>query len=178
MNARTLRVLVALQAACAAFFLFDIVTSVFGLLDRPIAWHLRELIEIGAAIGLVLGTVLGAIALRRSERRRRLAEDKRDAAETRLRAAQGAFADLMAERFDEWALTPAERDVALFSVKGLTLAEIAAARGTSEGTVKAQCAAVYRKAGVSSRVQLLSLFVDDLLRDEPLPGMPPLAAVG
>lgn len=60
-------------------------------------------------------------------------------------------------------LTPAERDVALFALKGFSLAEIAAFRATSEGTVKAQTNAIYRKAGVSGRTQLLSLFVDDLI---------------
>ena len=60
-------------------------------------------------------------------------------------------------------LTPAERDVAMFSIKGLSTAEIASLRKTSEGTVKAQTNAIYRKAGVAGRSQLLSLFVDDLM---------------
>ena len=63
----------------------------------------------------------------------------------------------------EWGLSPAERDVALFAIKGLSTSEIAALRTTSEGTVKAQTAAIYRKAGVSGRPQLLSLFIEDLL---------------
>jgi DNA-binding CsgD family transcriptional regulator len=71
--------------------------------------------------------------------------------------------DIMGERFDEWGLTPAERDVALFAIKGLSIADIAQMRETSEGTVKAQTAAIYRKAGVSGRSQLLSLFIDDLM---------------
>jgi DNA-binding CsgD family transcriptional regulator len=71
--------------------------------------------------------------------------------------------DVMNERFDEWGLTPAERDVALFAIKGLSIADIAQLRSTSEGTVKAQTAAIYRKAGVSGRPQLLSLFIDDLM---------------
>ena len=71
--------------------------------------------------------------------------------------------DVMAERFDDWGLTPAERDVALFAIKGMSIQEIAALRQTSEGTVKAQTNAIYRKAGVSGRPQLLSLFIEDLL---------------
>jgi len=72
--------------------------------------------------------------------------------------------DLLEEKFDIWALTAAERDVALFSIKGLSTAEIAALRDTSEGTVKAQTNAIYRKAGVSGRPQLLSLFIEDLMQ--------------
>jgi DNA-binding CsgD family transcriptional regulator len=122
----------------------------------PVAWVVHELTEIGAAVGLILGTVLGGIALRRSHRR--TAE-----AEARLRAASGAFMDLLDERFGTWGLTPAERDVALFAIKGMSTPEIAQLRRTSEGTVKAQTAAIYRKAGVSGRPQLLSLFIEDLM---------------
>jgi DNA-binding CsgD family transcriptional regulator len=74
--------------------------------------------------------------------------------------------DMLQERFVEWGLTPAEKDVALFSIKGLSLQEIAKLRNTSEGTVKAQTNAIYRKAGVSGRPQLLSLFIEDLIADE------------
>ena len=83
-----------------------------------------------------------------------------------MRRASGAFMDLLAERFEEWGLTPAEKDVALFAIKGLSTAEIGVLRATSEGTVKAQTNAIYRKAGVTGRSQLLSLFIDDLMRDD------------
>lgn len=83
--------------------------------------------------------------------------------EDQLRAASGAFMELMQDRFDVWGLTAAEQDVALFSIKGMSTAEIAALRGTSEGTVKAQTNAIYRKAGVTGRPQLLSLFIEDLI---------------
>jgi DNA-binding CsgD family transcriptional regulator len=77
--------------------------------------------------------------------------------------------ELLADRFADWGLTPAERDVALFAIKGMSTAEIAALRNTSEGTVKAQTNAIYRKAGVTGRPQLLSLFIEDLM-GEGLPG--------
>ncbi|HLS58150.1 MAG TPA: helix-turn-helix transcriptional regulator, partial [Paracoccaceae bacterium] len=67
-------------------------------------------------------------------------------------------------------LTPSERDVAWFTLKGLSIAEIARMRQTSEGTVKAQSNAIYRKAGVSGRAQLLSLFIEDLIDEAPPDG--------
>lgn len=73
------------------------------------------------------------------------------------------FAHTIEERFSDWELTPAEKDVAWFTVKGLSIGEIAAVRGTSEGTVKAQGNAIYRKAGVAGRVQLLAAFMDELI---------------
>lgn len=148
----------ALQVFCAFFFISDIAISVLGLRTRPIAWQTRELLEIGAAIGLLLGIVLGALALIQANRNRHRAEEQ-------LRIAQGAFMELLEERFDDWGLTPAERDVALFAIKGMTTQEIAALRETSEGTVKAQTNAIYRKAGVSGRPQLLSQFIDDLIAE-------------
>jgi DNA-binding CsgD family transcriptional regulator len=147
------------QTLCAVFFVSDIVTSVLGIRTTPIPWEFRELMEIGAALGLVLGLVLGALMLHRAMRERNEAREK-------LRRASGAFMDLLEERFKEWALTPAERDVALFAIKGMSTSEIATLRTTSEGTVKAQTNAIYRKAGVSGRPQLLSLFIDDLMRDD------------
>lgn len=147
------------QAVSAVFFVTDILSSLFGIYTAPIAWELRELLEIGAAIGLILGLALGALTLRNTLRERNIAQEK-------LRRASGAFMDLLEERFADWGLTPAERDVALFAIKGMSTAEIAVLRSTSEGTVKAQTNAIYRKAGVTGRPQLLSLFIDDLMRDD------------
>lgn len=151
-----LGVLVCIQVLCAGVFVLQILGSVLGLSRQPIAWHLYELIEIGAALGLILGVVFGAFALRNMVR-------NTERAERALRAASSAFMDLLDERFTEWSLTPAERDVALFAIKGMSTKEIASLRRTSEGTVKAQSNAIYRKANVSGRSQLLSLFIEDLM---------------
>ncbi len=153
--------ILAVQVICAVFFVSDILMTVIGVRSHPIAWQTRELLELGAAVGLVLGVVLGALALVRTLRLRHRAE-------ARLRAASGAFMELLEERFSDWGLTPAERDVALFAIKGMSTAEIAGLRATSEGTVKAQTNAIYRKAGVSGRTQLLSLFIEDLIETRPV----------
>ena len=158
--------ILVVQVICAVFYVFDILSSVEGFGTAPISWQVREFLEIGAALGLLLGILFGAIALRRTVAARRRAEE-------RLRAASGAFMDLLEDRFAQWRLTPAERDVALFAIKGLSTAEIAALRAVSEGTVKAQTNAIYRKAGVSGRPQLLSLFIEDLILTEPAAPAPP-----
>ena len=152
-------VVLIIQALCAIFFISDILSSVLGLRSTPLSWRARELLELGAAVGLLLGLGLGAILLARALKGRTVAEEG-------LRRASGAFMDLLEERFVEWGLTPAERDVALFAIKGMSTAEIGVLRATSEGTVKAQTNAIYRKAGVTGRPQLLSLFIEDLMRDD------------
>lgn len=154
-----LPVLVGVQGLCALFFVSDIAATVLGLRSRPISWQLRELIEVGAAVGLVLGVVLGWIAYRRSQQRVEQAEKS-------LRLLQATFKEHLEDRFNSWNLTPAERDVALFTLKGMSLSEIAALRQTSDGTVKAQSNAIYRKAGVNGRTQLLSLFIEDLMEND------------
>ena len=155
--------LFAVQLVCSLFFVWDIIAGVLGLRREPMAWETRELMEIGAGVGLVLGVGLGAVLLARALLRNRMME-------SRLRQVSGAFAELLEERFAEWGLTRSERDVAWFTIKGLSIAEIARLRGTSEGTVKAHSNAIYRKAGVSGRTQLLSLFIEDLM--EPTPPTP------
>lgn len=150
--------ILVVQVLCAAVFVFEILLTVLGVPSGPIPWQVHELIEIGAALGLILGVVLGGVLLRASMRRTRAAEEA-------LRIASGAFMDVVDEKFGDWSLTPAERDVALFALKGFSLSEIAELRSTSEGTVKAQTNAIYRKAGVSGRPQLLSLFVEELMGD-------------
>lgn len=150
---------VALQGACAVFFVTDITLTVFGARSSPISWQTRELLEIGASLGLILGGVLGWVALRRTLAQKAQVEES-------LRGVQTAFREHLDATFESWALTPAERDVALFTIKGLSIQEIATLRNTSDGTVKAQSNAIYRKAEVTGRTQLLSLFLEDLLAEE------------
>ena len=69
-------------------------------------------------------------------------------------------------QFDRWALTPAEREVALLQLKGLRHKAIADLRKTSERTVRQQALAVYRKSGLNGRNDLAAFFLEDLL----LPG--------
>jgi DNA-binding NarL/FixJ family response regulator len=74
-------------------------------------------------------------------------------------------------QFDRWALSPAEREVALLLLKGLSHKDAAEVRSTSERTVRQQALAVYRKAGLAGRAELSAFFLEDLL----LPGEPGLA---
>ena len=155
----TLALILVVQVMCAVFFVGQILSSIIGLRVTPIDWRVYEWIEIGASVGLLLGVGLGAYALRQSLTRTQRAE-------VRLAELSGAFMDIITRRFATWGLTPAERDVALFLLKGMTTQEIAGLRNTSEGTVKAQSNAIYRKAEVANRAQLVSLFIDDLMQGE------------
>ena len=142
----------ALQAACALYFLADILSELPDFRTGPA----HPAVELIAVAVLWIGCLWGLREISSLLSRNRHMEE-------RMQAASGAFLDLLEDSFARWGLTPSEREVALLSIKGFSIAEIAGLRKTREGTVKAQSAAIYRKAGVTGRAQLVSHFVEDLM---------------
>jgi len=67
------------------------------------------------------------------------------------------------QQFDRWQLSPAEKEVGLLLLKGLSHKEIAAARSVTEATARQQARAVYKKAGLPGRNDLAAFFLEDLL---------------
>lgn len=66
-------------------------------------------------------------------------------------------------QFERWLLSPAERDIALLLLKGLSHKEIASVRRVGEATVRQQAQGIYRKSGLSNRNDLAAFFLEDLL---------------
>jgi DNA-binding NarL/FixJ family response regulator len=66
-------------------------------------------------------------------------------------------------QFSRWELTPAEREVGLLILKGLSHREVAGARSTSETTIRQQALSIYRKSGLRNRSELSAFFLEDLL---------------
>jgi DNA-binding CsgD family transcriptional regulator len=102
------------------------------------------------------------------------AQLRADVARFRAESQQHArgLGEAIDRQFQRWGLSPAEREVALLLVKGLSHKEAAEVRATSERTVRQQALAVYRKAGLGGRAELAAFFLEDLL----LPAPAPLAA--
>lgn len=81
-----------------------------------------------------------------------------------LRAFEGAVLALFARRQDDSAVTrtlyaalsPREREIAGYVVRGLQNREIAAALGTSPNTIRNQLAQLYQKLQVGGRTELAS----------------------
>jgi DNA-binding NarL/FixJ family response regulator len=150
----------------------DLVTD---LRDRTTPAHvLLELLVV--AIGFVAAGAI-ALRLRRSirdaqdlrEHAARLAETLRATREEAARWRSDA-ADLIAglssaidAQLARWELSPAEREIALLLLKGLSHKEIAQIRSVSETTVRQQAQSLYRKAGLSGRNDLAAFFLEDLL---------------
>ncbi len=143
-------ILAAVQVVAAVYFLID------GMDEAFWQFSIASLLEALVAIALIAGVIVNAMQVRRL-----LIEARhRDAA---LDLARGAFSDVVARRFAQWHLSAAESEVALFALKGCTIAEIAEMRGAASGTVRSQLSQVYAKAGVTSQSTLISSFIDELL---------------
>jgi DNA-binding CsgD family transcriptional regulator len=153
-------ILIAVQVVCAAFFVADLVADWREAQLYPAAeFRLHLPIEAVATLALLAAVALELHFLRGLMRRN--AELERS-----LGIARGAVAEVIDAHFSAWGLSPAERDVALFLVKGLNTAEIAEVRGSAEGTIKAHLAAIYRKSGTRSRSDMLSVLIDSLVAGE------------
>jgi len=154
----SLVLLIIFQMLCTAFFVFDVVHD---LTEGEVS-ILHLVPEMAATVGLIVGLVFEVRSLMTLLRRQAHMEKS-------LGVAAGALAELMEDYFRQWALTPSEADVAAFTIKGYSIAEIANLRGSAEGTVKTHLNAIYRKAGVTGRGQLVSLLIEDLLNGPLVP---------
>ncbi len=150
-----------LQLGCAAIFFGDVVQDIREL--SALTWSAHTWLEVAGVFALGFGAGLSLWEYRRLLRRNTQVE-------LALGTASGAFQQTIEYHFDQWGLSPAERDVALLSVKGATIPEIARMRSTCEGTVKAQNAAIYRKAGVSSRAELITVLIGGLIEGVDITG--------
>lgn len=152
---KNLAILLITQSLCAIFLLVDGVAD-FLKIPQPLGIKDTDQFEylvVLVLIGSIFYTILGI--------RRLLVRNKKIVSQ--LKAASGAFSELLEEYFVLWKLTNSEKDVALLAIKGLDIIEIADIRDTKSGTIKAQLNAIYRKADVSGRPQLISFFIEELM---------------
>lgn len=69
-------------------------------------------------------------------------------------------------QFEDWHMTPAEREVGLLLLKGLSHREIASLRASTEATVRQQAQSIYRKAGLPGKTAFVAYFLEDLFVPE------------
>lgn len=156
----------AILLGIAALLAWDLATD--RLLRSVSLAHL--VVEGVAALG-ALGTAAWVLATLRRQRREvlrlrgDLARSKAEAERWRGEAAEllRGLSHAIDQQFDRWDLSPAEREVALLLLKGLSTRDIAELRQTREATVRQQAQGVYRKAGLEGRAELAAFFLEDLL---------------
>ncbi|WP_223428502.1 helix-turn-helix transcriptional regulator [Tateyamaria pelophila] len=152
---------VVVYVASALVFLSELIGEISGYYLFTASWLVHEIIAIVTFLGFFVGGLLIWHSYRLIQRNYREMQQV-------LRSAQGEFFEMLNLQFDRWELSEAERDVALLTVKGMSVNEIAELRNTSVGTIKSQNNSIYRKADVKSRTQLLGKLIDQLLVDTAL----------
>jgi len=156
---------VGLFATIAALIGFDIVA------DYRSGTEQGHLLTEGIVAGLALA---GLVILWQQFRfvQRRAQQLTVDLAAARIEAqrfreeahdALRGFGEAMDRQFARWNLSPAEREVGLLLLKGLSHRQIASVRSTSETTIRQQALALYRKSGLRNRAELAAFFLEDLL---------------
>jgi DNA-binding CsgD family transcriptional regulator len=156
--------------------------ALFAAID--VSADLREgadFAHVAAEVGILLVGLLGSIFMTRrlvlTLRRARAVEKEalslaEQLAATRVEANRWrteardlvkGLAAALDQQFDRWNLTPAEKEVALLLLKGLSHKDIAEIRSVTEATARQQARAVYRKGGLSGRHDLAAFFLEDLM---------------
>ena len=139
-------------------FTIDFLSEVTGWkFLSALPWILHEIFTLMTLVGLCVGMYFIARSYRLAARNTRYLAKQLD-------AAKGAFQSGIDGYFEQWGLSEAEKDIALLTIKGMTISEIAEIRNTKQSTIKTQSSAIYKKAGVSSRAQLVSLLIEELLK--------------
>lgn len=152
--------LIGLLVYCISLLAFtvDFLSEVTGWkFLSALPWILHEIFTLMTLVGLCVGMYFIARSYRLAASNTRYLTEQLD-------AAKGAFQSGIDEYFEEWGLSEAEKDIALLTIKGMTISEIAEIRQTKQSTIKTQSSAIYRKAGVASRSQLVSLLIEELLK--------------
>lgn len=173
--ARTRAVVAWLLVAMAAAGIADLAT------DSPRVWRgSHAFVELAFILLAAAAAILLLRGWRDTERslagvRATLAarQAERDRWQALAQNALRGLGEAMDRQFDAWALTPAEKETAMFLLKGYSHKETAAMTNRSERTVRQHAVSVYRKSGLSGRAELAAFFFEDMLLPSTAGSEPP-----
>lgn len=161
MNSTTfVKAVLAGTVVCFAFFSFDVVIDLREHLMDNVAYSGAEMFHLVFEVLSVL--TLGSCIFVTSRYLAKVTDEERKA-KSSLHALREDFDGFVGQRFAKWTLSPAESDVALLLLRGLSVSDIAELRATRSGTVKVQAHNIFRKSGVNSRVEFTSLFMEEFI---------------
>ncbi|WP_417259965.1 helix-turn-helix transcriptional regulator [Celeribacter sp.] len=144
------------QVIFTFLFLFKIFADYFAIPLWFVPWTVMEVIEVTASIGMLFGVFSTFALVSQEQARMKNVEMKVD-------AASGEFSKYLKSQFEEWELSPTEKNITMLVIKGFSNQEIADLRGTSESTVKSQMSNIFRKSNTSSRNQLVTWMLEDVI---------------
>lgn len=141
------------------------------VLDRQGRWALAhtvfEVVSILVAMTVAAFLWLGwrhsarvaGVARRSLESR----QAERDAWREKAQRALEGLGKAIDGQFDQWSLTPTEREIALLLLKGYTHKRIANLTHRRERTVRQHAVTVYQKSELAGRAELAAFFLEDLM---------------
>ena len=144
------------QVCLTSLFIFKIIADLFAIPLKFIPWSVMEILEISTSFGMLLGVFTTFLLVSKGQKRIDLVEKKVD-------AASANYNNFLKVQFEEWGFSPTEKSIAIFVTKGFSNIEIARLRGTTESTVKSQMSTIFRKSGTSSRSQLVTWMLEDVI---------------
>jgi DNA-binding NarL/FixJ family response regulator len=162
---RVVGAFILMSAGIAAFITCDMVADYLSA-TKPGHVLLEGVVMALALAGLaIMSLQFRAIHLQAKQLSQDLESARREAQRFREEAhdALRGLGEAIDHQFTRWSLSPAEREIGLLLLKGLSHKEIAEVRSTSETTIRQQALAVYRKSGLRSRADLSAFFLEDLL---------------
>jgi putative tricarboxylic transport membrane protein len=136
-------------------------------------WLLKNRLPLAVGVSVLALLAACFIAWQRTSgvRRERELHGRLEEAEAKYRERSAetqvllrGISEQIERQFQTWALTVAEREIAMLMLKGLRHKEIASLRGTSERTVRQQALTIYKKAGLDGRTDLAAFFLEDFLQ--------------
>jgi len=152
-------ILLVLQLIIATLFVADLFSSLIAFGDPFITWENRERLHGLVALNLLVSPfVLWIQYCKLTTETHQIDKDLLSETDPTMRSIN--------QEFGKWGLTPSECRVATYVLKGMSNAEIAALNGTKEGTVKAQCNALFRKSNTKNRSQFNSYFFEVLTTEQ------------
>ncbi len=100
-----------------------------------------------------------------SELNKEVEKGKKDLAlsRTKLKEIGREYSIYLHKQFEDWGLSPSEKEVALILLKGLSFKEMAEVRNTKEKTIRQQASTIYKKSNVTGRHEFAAWFFEDML---------------
>lgn len=140
------------------------------VLDAPASWLSPHVVFEVLLIAVSLGLAVylwsewrkASRSLNRTREELQRLQTERDEWRERAGRLLRDLGEAIDEQFEEWGLTPAEREVCLYLIKGYSHRQIAARTDRSERTCREHASSAYRKAGLSSRAELAAFFLEDV----------------
>lgn len=159
-NTRLMRLASSMVFVCGLILFFDIGGELHAAFIYRDSLSVLSLMHVGTEL---LASVALAAAFVIIRHEIRLVERMRHGSNQKLVALREDFDGLVRQKFAEWKLTRSEADIALLTLRGLKISEIAAARQTQIGTIKSQLSTIFRKSGKCSRTEFVASFIDEFL---------------